>query len=89
MKKADKEAIIAAMKKAGVNHLIFKRDGSIRAMSGYFYRSQGIQEEALKAKVIEAFPNAEIIQTGDQFTEFKGGSPIHKQSHRYVIFKLK
>lgn len=89
MKKAEKENITEALKKVGVHNLIFKRDGSIRAMKGYYYRGQGGTEEQLQAKVLTAFPNAEIVEVGDQFTSFIGGAPIHKQSHIYVIFKLK
>jgi hypothetical protein len=87
MKKVEKEQTIEALKKAGIKHFIFKRDGSIRVMSSYFYRGQGGTEEGLKAKVLSAFPKAEIIETGDHFTSFIGGAPVHKQSHIYVIFK--
>lgn len=89
MKKAEKEAIIEALKKQYLKHLIFKRDGSIRVMSPYYYRGQGGTIEGLKQKVMTALPNAEIIDSGDQFTSFIGGAPVHKQSHIYVIFKLK
>jgi len=88
MKKAEKENIIATLKTQHLKHVIFKKDGSIRVMSPYFYRGQGGTEESLKAKVLAAFPNAEIVQTGDQFTNFVGGAPVHKQSHIYVIFKV-
>lgn len=89
MKKADKEQITEALKKVGLRHVMFKRDGSIKTMSPYYYRGQGGTQESNKAKVLQAFPNAEIIDTGDNFTAFIGGAPVHKQSHIYVIFKVK
>lgn len=85
MKKAE---IIEVAKKAGIKHLMFKKDKTIKAMSSYFYRGQGGTEESLKAKVLIAFPNAEIVDTGDHYTHFIGGAPVNKQSHIYVIFKM-
>lgn len=91
MKKAEKQTVLDALKKVGFSerHVIFKKDGTVKTMSGYFYRGQGGTEESNKQKVLTAFPDAEIIQTGDQFTSFRGGAPLAKQSHVYVIFKLK
>jgi len=88
MKKADKQKVIDTLNKQGLKHIIFKKDGSIRVMKGYFYRGQGGTIDDLKAKVLTAYPNASIVDSGDHFTTFKGGSPIHKQSHIYVIFKI-
>jgi len=70
--------ITETAKKAGISHLLFKRDKTIRAMSGYYWRGQGGTQEGLQEKVLKAFPNAEIIETGDNFTDFIGGAPIHK-----------
>ncbi len=83
-----KEIIAEEARKVGLHHLMFKTDGTIKAMKGYYYRGQGGTIEALKEKVKTAFPNAEIINEGDKFTHFIGGAPIHKQSHIWVTFKL-
>ena len=88
MKKADKQSVIETLLANGMKHIMFKKDGSIKVMKGYFYRGQGGTIEGLKEKVLTAYPNAEIVESGDHFTAFKGGSPVHKQSHIYVIFKI-
>jgi len=84
-----RKEIIETAKKSGISHLSFLKNQNIKAMKGYFYRGQGGTIEALVSKVKEAFPSAEIIETGDHFTAFRGGAPVSKQSHIYVEFSLK
>lgn len=88
MKKAEKEQIDNQLKTVGIHHTMFKKDGSIKAMSGFYYRSQGIQPDKLVELVKQVYPNAEIINKGTNFVPFKGGVTVAKGSHHYVIFKI-
>lgn len=88
MKKIVKEEILNILKSVGIRHVSFKKDGSIKAMSGFYYRNQGIQPDNLVTLVKQSYPNAEIITKGSNFVPFKGGVPVAKGSHHYVIFKI-
>jgi hypothetical protein len=85
MKKAE---IIEAAKKQGVGHLVFKKDGVIRTMSPYYWRPKPEFTQEYKKNILKAFPNAEILNSGDEFKPFRGGAPVAKQSHIWIDFKI-
>jgi len=75
-----------AMSDARVNKISKLRNGNFKAYFGYHYtNSQTVeQKEELVKKYL---PNAEIIDSGDNWAPFKGGAPIQRQSHFWVEFK--
>lgn len=85
----EKKEIIRLLANNGLRHISIKRDGTIRAMVPYFYRPTGTPDQRLEQKVLEVFPDCEVISKGDFWAAFKGGAPISKQSHIYCEFKLK
>lgn len=54
---------------------------------GFFY-TKGYTAEALANKVKAAYPDAEILDAGEVWKEFRGNAPVAKSSHWYVKFKL-
>jgi hypothetical protein len=67
--------------------LVTLKKGVYKAFLGYFYR-HGQTAEGLAAKVREAFPQAQILETGDAWKPFKGGASLTQQSHFWVTFTL-
>ena len=67
---------------------ISKRGDIITIRKGYFYR-MGQSTQSFIDKVIKAFPNAEIIDSGDHYASFRGGSSIAQGSHWFVKFIIK
>ena len=64
------------------------KDGSIIYASSFFYRTQGRQIAQLEVDIKSMFPEAEIIDKGDNWKAFRGGASFWKQSYHYVKFKL-
>jgi hypothetical protein len=64
-----------------------KQGGSYKAMWSYFY-THGATPEKYVQKVLNKYPNAEIIDKGDNWAPFKGGAPIERQSYMWVQFKI-
>ena len=66
-----------------------KKDGTLIARKGYFYRNG---DDCIKFanQVIEkcerAGLNIHVIDSGDNWTAFKGGLPLQRQSHFWVNF---
>lgn len=68
-------------------HSISKKGDVITVRRGYYY-TFGKTLNDFKGKVLKAYPNAEIISSGDHYASFRGGAPLHQQSHWWVKFKL-
>ena len=64
------------------------RDGIITARWGFFYTS-GRTFETYVQKVLHHFPNAEIIDHGEVWKNFRGGASVANQSHWFVKFRLR
>lgn len=76
------------MKKVlGASMISKKRNGNYLARWSYFYRHDRSATKYAQ-QVKEAFPEATIIDSGDHWTEFKGGASVANQSHFYVEFKI-
>ena len=67
---------------------ISKRGDIITIRKGYFY-TMGQCTQDLIDKVIKACPNAEIIDSGDYYTAFRGGAKLAQSSHWFVKFIIK
>jgi hypothetical protein len=53
-----------------------------------FYYKMGKSTKDLENKVLEAFPNAKIIDSGEIDKPFCGGASVANNSHWYVKFML-
>ncbi len=75
-------------KQGGVNFDQVTRRGEVwTARRGFFYRFGGSAEMYVEG-VKKAFPNATILDIGEQWTGFRGGAPLAKSSHWFVKFIL-
>ena len=54
-----------------------------------FYYTHGQTAEKIAEKVLEKFPEVEIINTFCYWKPFRGGSTVAQGSHFFVEFKLK
>ena len=63
------------------------KNGVFTVRRGYFYR-MGKTTEDFEKKVLESFPNAKIVDSGDVWKAFNGGAGIAQNSHWYVKFTL-
>ena len=66
---------------------VSKKAGVFTARRGFFY-THGRSEKDLVQRIKEKYPKAKIIDSGEQWTSFRGGAPIERQSHWFVKFKL-
>ena len=61
--------------------------GVITIREGFFYTSGRTTEQVVN-KVLQAFPTAEIIDSGEVWKAFRGGTPTARQSHWFVKFQV-
>jgi hypothetical protein len=54
---------------------------------GFFYK-MGKTTELHRNKVLEAFPDAVIVDSGEVWKPFRGGSSVANSSHWFVKFTL-
>lgn len=66
---------------------ISKRNDVFTIRRGFFYR-MGKTSADLVNMVKEAFPNADILDSGEQWKTFRGGSSVANSSHWWVKFKV-
>lgn len=64
-----------------------KRNGIFTVRKGFYYTFGKTTQDLVDA-VVKAFPNANILDSGRIWKDFKGGAPIQKQSHWFVKFSL-
>lgn len=67
---------------------ISKRYGIITVRKQFFYRD-GRSSELYESKVKALFKDVEIIDSGEHYASFKGGSDVRNSSHWWVKFKIK
>jgi hypothetical protein len=81
MNKEQKEMV-----KAKYDHVKFHRDGSATVMRGYFYRIVSVGQ--MVEVVMNNFPDAKIVDSGDHYHDFVGGAEVGsaKSSYRWVRF---
>ena len=61
------------------------RNGVFTVRDSFFYR-HGRTEQDLINKVLNAFPNAKILESGEVWKAFRGGASVASQSHWFVKF---
>ena len=66
---------------------ISKKKGVITVRHSYYYR-HGKTAETYVNRVKEKFPNAKILESGDQWAPFRGGQSVAQGSHFFVKFTL-
>ena len=66
----------------------YSRKGEIITVRDGFFYTLGKTTQNLIDKVLNAFPNANIIDSGEHWTSFRGGAPLNKSSHWFVKFSL-
>ena len=64
-----------------------KKNGIYTIRQGFYYKMER-SEEKLKKNILEVYPNAEIIDSGEHWAAFRGGQTIASGSHFWVKFKL-
>lgn len=82
-----KESLSEIKSKIGGVDTISRKGDVITVRREYFYR-MGKTSEDLVNKVKSAFPNATIVDSGDQWAPFRGGASVANSSHWYVKFTL-
>jgi len=55
---------------------------------GFFF-THGYTAEMLAERVLAAFPNVTILETGEVWKSFRGGASVAAQSHWFVKFTAK
>jgi hypothetical protein len=63
------------------------KHGVYTARWGFFY-THGGSADGKCAKVMAAFPQARVIDSGEVWRAFSGGAPVAAQSHWFVKFTL-
>ncbi len=58
-----------------------------KALFGFFYAGDKTAADYAK-RVTAQCPGAEVLSFGRKDFPFKGGAPVEKQSHFYVLFKM-
>ena len=64
---------------------ISKKNGVYTARWGFFYRMDRSPETQAN-KVMDKYPNATIVDKGEIYKPFRGGSSIANSSHFFVKF---
>jgi hypothetical protein len=62
-------------------------NGVFTVRRGFFYRLDG-SAKVLADNIQRALPNAVIIEKGEVYKEFRGGSSVARGSHWYVKFTV-
>ena len=86
IKKLIKENLYSADK------ITFKSDGTVEALRSFYYRmgkSAEDFEKDVKEELSKADIKIQVIKSGEEFRPFRGGAGIRKNSHWYVIFRVK
>jgi hypothetical protein len=88
-KKTKSEKLEQIRFEIGADKVIISRiyQGAYKAMWGYFY-TYGRTAEKYAERIKQIYPDAEIIDTGDNWKPFRGGASLEKQSHFWVAFKF-
>jgi hypothetical protein len=81
--------IIETALKDYTDRLVFHKDGTVTAMLGYYYKNCGSHGEMERA--VKAIPGVSIIDVGDHYHDFVGGSRVGSatSSYTWVKFQIK
>ena len=63
------------------------RDSTFTVRRGFYYR-MGKDSETYRKKVLDVFPSAKIVDSGEIYKVFRGGASIANQSHWFVKFTV-
>ena len=66
---------------------ISKKGDIYTARRGFFY-THGGSSDAFAERIKNTFPNAVILDHGEQWRPFRGGATVAQGSHWWVKFKL-
>jgi hypothetical protein len=61
------------------------KNGVFTVRKEFFYR-MGKDTEYYRQKVLEAFPNVKIVDSGEVWKAFRGGASVANSSHWFVKF---
>lgn len=61
------------------------KNGVFTVRKGFYYRF-GNSEEKFVEKILEKFPTAKIIESGEVWKPFRGGASIANSSHWFIKF---
>ena len=64
------------------------RRGEIYTVRQSYFYHHGRNEQNIIDDIMENFPNAKIIDSGDHWAPFRGGDSVAKGSHLYVKFMI-
>jgi hypothetical protein len=71
----------------GVFDSVSQKDGVFTVRLGFFY-TFGKTTEDVENSVRRAFPNAEIVDSGQVWKPFSGGASVARSSHWFVKFRF-
>ena len=86
IKKLIKENLYSADK------ITFKENGTVEAVRQFYYRmgkSAEDFEKDVKEELSKAGIKIEVVKSGEEYRAFRGGAGPKKNSHWYVIFRVK
>lgn len=66
---------------------ISKKAGVITGRRQFYYRSGGSSQKYVD-RILAKYPNAKIVDHGEHYAPFRGGSSTANSSHWYVKFSL-
>jgi hypothetical protein len=68
--------------------MVSLKHGVFTARRTFFY-THGKTAQILVNAITDAFPTAEILESGEIWKPFRGGAPVAKQSHWFVKFTIR
>lgn len=71
-----------------------KKAGKFILRIGYYWHPRADPKDYFASTISKlqacfGFDSMEIIEAGDKWQSFKGGKPVKKNSHYFLIFKVK
>lgn len=84
---ATKKPGTAAVKTALRVDTASTKNGVYTIRKGFFY-TNGFTAEKLAERVLEAYPEAKILDKGEVWKPFRGGASVAASSHWFVKFTL-
>ncbi len=66
----------------------YSRKGDVITVKNGFFYTIGKSKQNLIDTVLKAFPNANIITSGERWSPFRGGDSVGQGSHWFVKFTL-
>lgn len=66
----------------------YSRNGDVITVRMGFFYSMGKSTQTFVDAVLQAFPSATIIDSGERWVAFRGGDTVAQGSHWYVKFTI-